>query len=132
MNISSKVEVRAVREDDLRAIDWDGTGLRLYVLERGRDGQRTGRERVVAERTLRGAWRDPDGTALTSKTVQAIEEWLEGHNIERKRVRDGSKPLPPKTYWDPDLGHYVAPYDDEWSEQRYKSLLKKPKNALRY
>lgn len=113
ITISTRSGDHAVETDELRVVDWDGTGLRLYA----KVGER---ERCIAEKR-RGVWHDTEGGHIDAETAEV----LDGMEVsERRRVRDGSKPMPPGTYWDPILGHYVEPDDDEWSERRRAALLR--------
>lgn len=114
ITISTRSGDHSVDTDDLRVVDWDGTGLRLYV-------RRGERERCIAEKR-RGRWRDTEGGFLDDETAAVLDDL---GVTESRRVRDGSKPMPPGTYWDPDLGHYVEPTDDEWSEQRRDALRRR-------
>lgn len=110
---------RVVDTKDLRVVDWDGTGYRLFLKERDRDGKLTGRERVIAEKR-NDVWTDTTGGRIDAEAAAVLDD-LE---MEHHRVRDGSKPMPPKTYWDEKLGHYVEPTDDEWSQSKYNRFLR--------
>ena len=104
-----RTELETVRFDPakIQIVDYDGLGLRAYA-----------GARVVAEKPA-----DQWVTSVGEYVGDEAASLFDSLPVEKMKVRSGVKPMPPGTYWDDALGHYVEPTDEEWAEAKYTQAL---------
>lgn len=134
----AEIEIRS-QVDGNRTVDLDRVTIVRRVARRGDEGQLRAyvlnaadvppepneiarRGSLVAE-WVKGLWRDTAGAALNDEAQQALESMRQEGAVVTALVRDGTLPLPPKSYWHEGLRRYVSPDDEEWSSEEYRAAV---------